>query len=819
MAIEKQLGGNVALDNVEHARQALARSDLAQALFHVSSALATDPGNREWRALLDSVLAKAPDPGVFVRPDEAKADFVTAATRGYVQAWKKEYAAAIATVAEVAAVRPDCAYLIWAREWASQPGVIAQVPLDVITSRIVPSVLRVVTSCPSPCPEGDPRRANCEAAVELLGAIYGAHAQEPFVIFAMGMALRRVGRFDEAIQYAGYAFQLKNDWNTCVGLAAAFRDAKRVDDAVQYFRHAHSMKPDDPAALLDVGDTYVDAARYDEAIAAYREVLAKDPQHGWARASIAYAEWKKSGAPEHRAALWEMADAVPRARQLLFEIFGDHPYFTWLPSAGDSTAFAARDIIGQLRRKPPPPTGLGIDIPLTYMEAPSALTAFQLFTRAMGWTSVGIAAKVEAVQSPDPRYPKAQVDFSLWTFDDKVPRPNAPAPDPRVAGAIAELAKKPYCLPMWEPIARDLAAQMGPPWLNQLLCALVHPPPLPSPHADPIDWVQRCQVATAMVIAHLDAGWEGSQRKRALWSIAFGPSDWICDAAIVAMGWLASRDPAIRKDVEGIFAQLEKAIPPQGYTCWEYPLVNAWRNLASGSTGGHDVETQRRLDDWKKRCESQKIEFAEEKHGGLTLEQYAELSAMRDAILLKQGGGAGSAMAAAIGGGAFPELQALCKRFGIPAPMSAAAARVPAWDSRINADGALQKRFFELKARFELKQQGIDPNSHEGRVAAQIRGGHFDVESAKQNQIAAAQAMASGQGGDADPVVFPGQKLAKLSDYVGLMKAMQGGDMNGALRKYGLDMGGYMQASQAWGIKLASDPMLTAKFGEMMAKP
>ena len=77
--------------------------------------------------------------------------------------------------------------------------------------------------------------------------------------------------------------------------------------------------------------------------------------------------------------------------------------------------------------------------------------------------------------------------------------------------------------------------------------------------------------------------------------------------------------------------------------------------------------------------------------------------------------------------------------------------------------------------------------------------------------------IASGQGGDADPVVFPGQKLAKLSDYVGLMKAMQTGDMNGALRKYGLDMGSYMQASQAWGIKLAADPMLTQKFGKMMA--
>ena len=59
MAIEGQLGGNVALDNVEHAKQALARSDLAQALFHASSALATDPTNREWRALIAKVREPA----------------------------------------------------------------------------------------------------------------------------------------------------------------------------------------------------------------------------------------------------------------------------------------------------------------------------------------------------------------------------------------------------------------------------------------------------------------------------------------------------------------------------------------------------------------------------------------------------------------------------------------------------------------------------------------------------------------------------------------------------------------------------------------
>ena len=99
----------------------------------------------------------------------------------------------------------------------------------------------------------------------------------------------------------------------------------------------------------------------------------------------------------------------------------------------------------------------------------------------------------------------------------------------------------------------------------------------------------------------------------------------------------------------------------------------------------------------------------------------------------------------------------------------------------------------------------------------QVMSGGMDVESMKQNHQVAVQQIESGQGGDPDPVVFPGSKIAKLSDYVGLLKGMQGGDFNGALRKYGLDMGSYTQVAQVWGAKLASDPVLNAKFGKMMS--
>ena len=92
----------------------------------------------------------------------------------------------------------------------------------------------------------------------------------------------------------------------------------------------------------------------------------------------------------------------------------------------------------------------------------------------------------------------------------------------------------------------------------------------------------------------------------------------------------------------------------------------------------------------------------------------------------------------------------------------------------------------------------------------------LDQEEELRKAQAAQQQQAAGAGGDPDPVVFPGHPVARLSDYVGMMKRMQTGDFNGALSAYGLDMATYSQVAQAWGTKLGTDPTLNAKMAAMM---
>jgi tetratricopeptide (TPR) repeat protein len=70
--------------------------------------------------------------------------------------------------------------------------------------------------------------------------------------------------------------------------------------------------------------------------------------------------------------------------------------------------------------------------------------------------------------------------------------------------------------------------------------------------------------------------------------------------------------------------------------------------------------------------------------------------------------------------------------------------------------------------------------------------------------------------GDADPVVFPGQRVSKLSDYVRIMKGMQTGNAAGALAQAGLDMQSYGQVAMAWAQAMQRDPTLVQKYTRMM---
>lgn len=486
-------------------------------------------------------------------------------------------------------------------------------------------------------------------------------------------------------------------------------------------------------------------------------------------------------------------------------------FFDYHPGPGDATAHFAEETMARAAADPQGANGDAVTMNVSHIESPSVQTAWRLRMAEIG-ISLQLQTFFEAVQTPDPRVPKGQVDFVAWTYDGTKAAPAIGAPDPRAADAVAAIARQRYHLQTWAAAAAAVAPQFGDAWAQHLVATMLHPPAAPD-HIHPLDWVPRMQVAAALIIAMAPGG------HRTLQSLALGPVDWCVDAAIIGLGEIARRNPAALPSVEQLFGYLRSQIPPEGFTCYSYALVCTWISLVPPAD-----PRAAELQGWRQRILNGQEGGTTSKGSigmidGLNMETYAEFCVKRDMITMGQGyKGTGQLMAQAFGMTDESSMEGLAAEYGVPM-VGPATAYSAGWQEAINRDPRLGLAFEQTKSRFKLQIEGIDPDSDEARLSHNLmQGKGLDQEQEMQKAQAAQQQMAAGQGGDPDPTVFPGKPVARLSDYVRLMKLMQGGDFNGALAAFGLDMGTYSTVMQAWGTKLGVDPSLNAKFGQMMAQ-
>ncbi len=694
------------------ARQALAAGDLPHALHHVGCALASNPMHPEWMALLNQVIGAAPDPMKLAEVGD-NPSYVDAANRAYILGWMRRWEEALDLITDVAMVRPDIPYMLWCEWWLAQPGMLQSMTLPSIMSGIAVDILKIAGGCPVPTAADDPRLPSLESGARVLAAIRNVHNNEAMLWFGSSMVARRLGKPDEALAFAQHAYKIDASWNSAIGVANALRDGKQFDQAAKWFRKALDHDKDDVSAHLDLGDMFLELTRYDEALREYDLAMRKQPDHPWALASSYYTRWKQNpGDLNHRIALLRLTESDQRndrARALCDLIDPPTLYVNRLPHPADASANALDDILQQMFYDPASHHGSTVKLEMSHVESPSVVAGFWLQLEMWG-PQVGFDYQVRKVQEPDPRAPKTQVPFALWTWEGGQPRPNVPRPNPSVVLAIHHMAGEPFSLDLWMPAAEKLAQQHGAGAVRDFLATMVYPPRPPGSNWKVLPWVQRCQVAAALVIAHMGPGWTGSARQQALYGLLYGPTDWTTGAAIVALGALARKDPAIRGEVVQAFGWMLSQIPKEGFCCWELPLVQVWLNLPD-----QDAATRARLEEHKERIFDNKV--------GVSTVHMCQIEAKK-----------------------------------------------------------------------------------------------FDQAEEMAKAQAAQQQLASGGGGDPDPLVFPGQRVARLSDYVGLMKAMQTGNMMGALGHYGLDMMGYASVATAWGQKLAADATLNAKFGAMMAR-
>lgn len=687
------------------AQQALAQGDLVHAVHHIGCALSVRPLHPEWLGFLDHVLRRVPDPLSLAEVDEeGETSFVTAATRAYAFSVKGQWVDALHMVAQVVGSRPDVAYLGWAERWLTYPNVLASIPFDDLMGAFAIRLVRDLPRLENPT---DPVGENLRAAERIFAHVRSVHPGRGFSWYASSSIARKLGKFPEAVDLSRQGAVVEPSFMTAIGHANALRESGRIEEAIAAMHEARRHDPDDVTTWLDVGDMRMDQQRWADAAQAYAEVVKKEPNHPFGAAYLHYTRFKATGNPAEREALLAFRDRradEPRVVGLAREVQPLDAFVTFMPFPGDATAKAIADLIGHIKEKGNEMAGGKMNMNVTHPESPSVLLTCRLATAALD-PPMTVEVKYEKIQSPDPRVPKGQVDFVAWVYDaENVARANVPPPDPKLAAAIADIATRAYDLEAFTTHARGLAGQLQPGWIPHLVGAMVHPPPPPDATWEPFTWVQKVQFAAALTIAQIGAGWDGTPRRGALTSLALGPVDWICNAAIFAIAQVAKTDPAARRELDQLFPYLERSIPKGAYTAYEYPLACAWLLVPN-----LDPQTRARVESRKQACA-------------------------------------------------------------------------------------------------------------EGRGSDQEEEGAFDLEAEKQKAQAAQQQVAAGHGGDPDPVVFPGSPVARLSDYVWILKEMQRGNMGGALGRYGLDMMAYAGVATQWGQRVAADPVLNAKFTQLMTQ-
>lgn len=798
----------------QKARAAFSQNQPLVASLCISDALMLFPNDRALLDQFDEIVFASQDPlGLF--PVATGAIHVaTAAGRARVLMIQKRLPEAVELLGRVLEVAPELEYLDWLHRWL-QPHVVGPLGWDLLMGSVVKPTLQMTVDVPVPPDPTDPRLPNLRAANEIFSVLLPAYPNEKVLYVGACMVRRRLGDTNATLAVAEEGVRrFPDDWSLRTALLNALRDAHRPDEAFQQAQAAMRIDPQDFSPLHDAAWGYCTANRFDQAANLFQQLVQQDPQYPTAQACLHYARIKAWNTPEDRTALlslrerkyWDSAIA-----RMANEIDPPQEYITYLPGPADASSHYAREMASELTHVMQC-CGRGANISVTvrseYPESPSARVSFDVVMRSIGAAHAVMNIEVEKTPQPDPRENKGRVDLPVWAFQNGQVMPMYQFGDQNAQRAVGGIAYQLFRKDIWDPAARAVAMSAGPQAVQAFMSVFTNPPPPPSDF-DGVTWMYRCQVAAALIVSHMGP-WEGGPARPALYSLVSGPSDWTTIAGIIALSFRAGDSPQIRAEVEGVYKWLRGLISPVGFTPWESALVDCWLSL-----GNHPEPFRQELLAWQKQyedtVESKNTVQTQRRYGGLTLEQYAQFSSQRDKLIGTVGyGGPGAALMGAIA--PSQQLNALCQKFNVNPHRPF----VDEWQEALNASPGLMDDFLEAKRSFELEQMGV--NKEEKAALDNIVSGNMDMHQRMAQAQQAQQAVQQGSPADQDPdpVVFPGQRVARLSDYVGIMKGMQRGDMMGALARYGLDMMSYGQVATAWGAKMAADPVLTEKFSRMM---
>lgn len=133
-----------------------------------------------------------------------------------------------------------------------------------------------------------------EAAIEVLEQLVRSRPENPLVFVALGDALSKLERYEEAGKAYDVAIALYSDpkraqWLVFFARGIAFERTKRWAKAEADFRHALELNPDQPQVLNYLGYSYVEmGTNLDEALEMIQRAVATEPDSGYITDSLGW---------------------------------------------------------------------------------------------------------------------------------------------------------------------------------------------------------------------------------------------------------------------------------------------------------------------------------------------------------------------------------------------------------------------------------------------------------------------------------------------------------------------------------------------------
>lgn len=567
------------------AQQALVAGELELAADHATTLLLAEPSNVAFQALFQRIIADAPDPFALA-PLANPMDLRVAVRHAYILGQLERYADAAALMLDILAAVPTTPTWVWAVRWLRE----CSLPPDNVALGALTQKISLAA-----------RTARAQLGLGGLGPVIAltrelctrAPADTELLLFEVTL-LRQAKRYDAAVSRATELHRREPSWRTAIAKASAERAAGQPDAAILSYQAATQLDPTEASTYLDLGDTTLSMGDFPAAIEAYSRALELLPESAWASASLALARYLGEGDATQLEGVQALARAGDQRAKELLGLLQRPKWVSSLPLPLDPEMLALSAAIEALKQHPPEQTATEparIRLEVAQLGAPSLQLGFILGVKMLGHRAQ-LSLGVARIPTPDPRIPRGDPLFSVWRYADTSAQAAVPAPDPGVLPAIVALASQPYDLQGWTELARERAASLSPTQIGDLLSSLVHVPfpDLPPESAQaqlrvqPMDWVQRVQIASCMLIAQLDAGWHGSLRRAALESLLNGPIDWTINAALVALTSIALNEPELEPDITQLFAGMRERLPTDSsFSCIVHPLACLWSCLPQTS--------------------------------------------------------------------------------------------------------------------------------------------------------------------------------------------------------------------------------------------